>query len=51
MKDSFVILGKAVMVAQLVLGIEIDFPRLLLDEIHEKEIRTSTTYQFPRMIF
>uniref|UniRef100_M1DQR4 Integrase core domain containing protein n=1 Tax=Solanum tuberosum TaxID=4113 RepID=M1DQR4_SOLTU len=39
------------MVAALVAGVEIDFARMLLAEIHERAFRTSTTYPFPCLIF
>ena len=39
------------MVAALVAGVEIDFARMLLAEIHKRAFRTSTTYPFPRLIF
>ncbi|KAG5600404.1 hypothetical protein H5410_031774 [Solanum commersonii] len=42
---------RAVMVATLVAGVEIDFARMLLAEIHERAFRTSTTYPFPCLIF
>uniref|UniRef100_M1DNH1 Integrase core domain containing protein n=1 Tax=Solanum tuberosum TaxID=4113 RepID=M1DNH1_SOLTU len=41
----------AVMVATLVVGVEIDFARMLLAEIHERAFKTSTTYPFPCLIF
>ena len=39
------------MVAALVAGVEIDFARILLAEIHERAFKTSTTYPFPCLIF
>uniref|UniRef100_M1DXB6 Integrase core domain containing protein n=1 Tax=Solanum tuberosum TaxID=4113 RepID=M1DXB6_SOLTU len=42
---------RAVMVAALVAGVEIDFDRMLLVEIHERAFKTSTTYPFPCLIF
>ncbi|KAG5580958.1 hypothetical protein H5410_051585 [Solanum commersonii] len=42
---------RAVMVAALVVGVDIDFVRMLLAEIHEKAFKTSTTYPFPCLIF
>ncbi|KAG5585141.1 hypothetical protein H5410_045575 [Solanum commersonii] len=42
---------RAVMVVALVAGVEIDFARMLLAEIHERAFRTSTTYPFPCLIF
>uniref|UniRef100_M1DMJ3 Integrase core domain containing protein n=1 Tax=Solanum tuberosum TaxID=4113 RepID=M1DMJ3_SOLTU len=42
---------QAVMVAALVAGLEIDFVRMLLAEIHERAFKTSTTYPFPCLIF
>uniref|UniRef100_M1DVI5 Integrase core domain containing protein n=1 Tax=Solanum tuberosum TaxID=4113 RepID=M1DVI5_SOLTU len=45
--DNQVTWDRAVMVAALVAGVEIDFARMLLAEIHERAFRTSTTYPFP----
>uniref|UniRef100_M1DA23 Integrase core domain containing protein n=1 Tax=Solanum tuberosum TaxID=4113 RepID=M1DA23_SOLTU len=42
---------RAVMVAALVAGVEIDFARMLLAKIHERAFKTSTTYPFPCLIF
>ena len=42
---------RAGMVATLAAGVEIDFARMLLAEIHERAFRTSTTYPFPCLIF
>ncbi|KAG5631000.1 hypothetical protein H5410_002717 [Solanum commersonii] len=39
------------MVAALVAGVEIDFARMLLADIHERALKTSTTYPFPCLIF
>uniref|UniRef100_M1DJA2 Integrase core domain containing protein n=1 Tax=Solanum tuberosum TaxID=4113 RepID=M1DJA2_SOLTU len=39
------------MVAALVAGVEIDFARMLLAEIHERAFMTSTTHPFPCLIF
>ncbi|KAG5599363.1 hypothetical protein H5410_030733, partial [Solanum commersonii] len=41
----------AFMVAALVAGLELDFAHMLLAEIHERTIKTSTTYPFPCLIF
>ncbi|KAG5621180.1 hypothetical protein H5410_006398 [Solanum commersonii] len=49
--DNQVMWDRAVMVAALVAGVEIDFARMLLVEIHERAFRTSTTYPFPCLIF
>ncbi|KAG5631012.1 hypothetical protein H5410_002729 [Solanum commersonii] len=49
--DNQVTWDRAVMVAALVAGMEIDFARMLLAEIHERAFRTSTTYPFPCLIF
>uniref|UniRef100_M1DJI3 Integrase core domain containing protein n=1 Tax=Solanum tuberosum TaxID=4113 RepID=M1DJI3_SOLTU len=49
--DNQVTWDRAVMVAALVAGVEIDFARILLVEIHERAFRTSTTYPFPCLIF
>uniref|UniRef100_M1DTW5 Integrase core domain containing protein n=1 Tax=Solanum tuberosum TaxID=4113 RepID=M1DTW5_SOLTU len=49
--DNQVTWDRAVMVAALVAGAEIDFALMLLAEIHERAFRTSTTYPFPCLIF
>ncbi|KAG5580221.1 hypothetical protein H5410_050848 [Solanum commersonii] len=49
--DNQVMWDRAVIVAALVAGVEIDFARMLLAEIHERAFRTSTTYPFPCLIF
>ncbi|KAG5580536.1 hypothetical protein H5410_051163 [Solanum commersonii] len=49
--DNQVTWDRAVMVAALVAGVEIDFSCMLLAEIHERAFRTSTTYPFPCLIF
>jgi len=51
MVDNIVTLDIAVMVAALVAGLDINFPRLLLGELHEKTFKTTTIYPFPCMIF
>uniref|UniRef100_M1DWJ5 Integrase core domain containing protein n=1 Tax=Solanum tuberosum TaxID=4113 RepID=M1DWJ5_SOLTU len=45
--DNQLTWDKAVMAAALVAGVEIDFARMLLAEIHERAFKTSTTYPFP----
>uniref|UniRef100_M1DHT2 Integrase core domain containing protein n=1 Tax=Solanum tuberosum TaxID=4113 RepID=M1DHT2_SOLTU len=49
--DNQLTWDRAVMVAALVAGVEIDFARMLLVEIHERAFKTSTTYPFPCLIF
>ena len=49
--DNHITWDRAVMVAALVAGVEIDFARMLLAEIHKRAFRTSTTYPFPCLIF
>ncbi|KAG5615474.1 hypothetical protein H5410_015298 [Solanum commersonii] len=49
--DNQLTWDKAVMVAALVAGVEIDFARMLLEEIHKRAFKTSTTYPFPCLIF
>lgn len=39
------------MVATLVEGLEIDFARTIIVEIHERALKTSTTYYFPFLVF
>ena len=41
--DNILKWGRAVMVAALVAGLEIDFARMMLAEIHERAFKTSTT--------
>ncbi|KAG5610014.1 hypothetical protein H5410_021295 [Solanum commersonii] len=45
--DNQLTCDKAVIVAALVAGVDIDFARMLLAEIHERPFKTSTTYPFP----
>uniref|UniRef100_M1DMM8 Integrase core domain containing protein n=1 Tax=Solanum tuberosum TaxID=4113 RepID=M1DMM8_SOLTU len=45
--DNQLTWDRAVMVAALVAGVEIDFTRMLLAEIHERAFKTSTTYPVP----
>uniref|UniRef100_M1DM46 Integrase core domain containing protein n=1 Tax=Solanum tuberosum TaxID=4113 RepID=M1DM46_SOLTU len=45
--DNQLTWDRAVMVVALVAGLEIDFARMLLAEIHERAFKTSTTYPFP----
>lgn len=49
--DSFVTRERAVMVATLVVGLDIDFDRTLLAEIHGRAFNTSTSYPFLCLIF
>uniref|UniRef100_M1DG60 Integrase core domain containing protein n=1 Tax=Solanum tuberosum TaxID=4113 RepID=M1DG60_SOLTU len=49
--DNQLTWDRVVMVAALVVGVEIDFTRMLLVEIHERAFKTSTTYPFPCLIF
>ena len=42
---------RAVLVAALVAGLEIDFASLLIFVIHMRDFKTSTTYPFAYMIF
>uniref|UniRef100_M1DTH6 Integrase core domain containing protein n=1 Tax=Solanum tuberosum TaxID=4113 RepID=M1DTH6_SOLTU len=44
--DNQLTWDRVVMVVALVAGLEIDFARMLLAEIHEKAFKTSTTYPF-----
>uniref|UniRef100_M1DKZ6 Integrase core domain containing protein n=1 Tax=Solanum tuberosum TaxID=4113 RepID=M1DKZ6_SOLTU len=48
--DNQLTWDRAVMVAALVAGVEIDFARILLAEIHERVFKTSTTYPCPCLI-
>uniref|UniRef100_M1DY73 Integrase core domain containing protein n=1 Tax=Solanum tuberosum TaxID=4113 RepID=M1DY73_SOLTU len=48
--DNQLTCDRAIMVAVLVAGVEIDFARMLLAEIHERAFKTSTTYPFPCLI-
>uniref|UniRef100_M1E166 Integrase core domain containing protein n=1 Tax=Solanum tuberosum TaxID=4113 RepID=M1E166_SOLTU len=51
MVDNKVTWNRTVMVAVLVTGLVMNFPRLLLGELHEWAFKTTTTYHFPSMIF
>lgn len=42
---------RVVMVAALVAGLEIDFARMMLAEIHKRVFKISTTFPFPCLIF
>ncbi|KAG5591028.1 hypothetical protein H5410_041542 [Solanum commersonii] len=49
--DNQLTWDKAAMVVALVAGVEIDFARMLLAEIHERTFKTSTTFPFSCLIF
>ena len=49
--DNQLTWDRAIMVATLVAGVEIDFARILLEGIHGSAFKTSTTYPFPCLIF
>ena len=49
--DKILTWDRAVLVATLVAGFEIDFTKLLILMIHERAFKTSTTYQFTCIIF
>uniref|UniRef100_M1DX37 Integrase core domain containing protein n=1 Tax=Solanum tuberosum TaxID=4113 RepID=M1DX37_SOLTU len=49
--DNQLTWDRAVIVAALVTGVEIDFACMLLAEISERAFKTSTTYPFPCLIF
>ena len=49
--DNTLTLGRAVLVAAMVAGFEVDFLRMLLEVIHERDFKTSSTYPFPCIIF
>uniref|UniRef100_M1E0I1 Putative plant transposon protein domain-containing protein n=1 Tax=Solanum tuberosum TaxID=4113 RepID=M1E0I1_SOLTU len=49
--DNQLTWDRAVMVAALLAGLEIDFAGILLAEIHERAFKTSTTYPFQCLIF
>uniref|UniRef100_M1DE30 Integrase core domain containing protein n=1 Tax=Solanum tuberosum TaxID=4113 RepID=M1DE30_SOLTU len=51
MADNIVTWDRAVMVAALVARMDINFPCLLLGELHERDFKPTTTYYFPCMIF
>ena len=40
-----------VLTAALVVGLEIDFARVLIVRIHEREFKTFSTYPFPCLVF
>ncbi|KAG5599583.1 hypothetical protein H5410_030953 [Solanum commersonii] len=49
--DNQLIWDRVVMVVALVAGVEIDFARMLLVQIHKRAFKTSATYPFPCLIF
>uniref|UniRef100_M1DEL4 Integrase core domain containing protein n=1 Tax=Solanum tuberosum TaxID=4113 RepID=M1DEL4_SOLTU len=49
--DNALTWDRTVIVATLVVGVETDFPRMIIVEIHEKALKASTTYHFPCLIF
>ena len=49
--DNILNWDRAVLVAALVLGLEIDFVKLLITVIHERSFKTSTSYPFACLIF
>uniref|UniRef100_M1DAY4 Integrase core domain containing protein n=1 Tax=Solanum tuberosum TaxID=4113 RepID=M1DAY4_SOLTU len=49
--DNQLTWDRAVIVAALVAGVEIDFARMLLEDIHERAFKTSTTYPFSMFDF
>ena len=49
--DNILTWDRAVLVGAMVAGFEVDFLRLLLEVIHERVFKTSTTYHFLCMIF
>ena len=49
--DNIPTWDRTVLVAAMVAGFEVYFPRLLLTVIHERVFKASTTYPFPCMIF
>lgn len=49
--DNILTWDIAVLVAALVTGFKIDFPRLMLSVIHERFFKASITNPFPYMIF
>uniref|UniRef100_M1DTQ1 Integrase core domain containing protein n=1 Tax=Solanum tuberosum TaxID=4113 RepID=M1DTQ1_SOLTU len=50
-EDNVLTWDRAVMVVALVVGFEIDFDRMLIAEIHERDFRATTTLPFPYLIF
>lgn len=42
---------RAFMVKELLVGLEIDFVRMMLEEIHKRVFKSSTTYPFHCLIF
>ena len=49
--DNVLTWDRAVLVEALVVGLEIDYPRVLITVIHERAFKTSTTYPFACLIF
>lgn len=49
--DNVVTWDRAVMLATLMAGLELDFARIVITEIHEKAFKTTTTLPFLCIIF
>jgi len=49
--DNALTLDRSMMVVAFIARFEINFARMLLDEIHERAFRSTTTLPFPCMIF
>ena len=49
--DNILIWDRAVLVKAFVVGLEIDFAKLLIMVIHERDFKSSTTYPFACLIF
>ena len=49
--DNIVTWDRAVLIAAMIAGFEVDFAWLLQAVMHEREFKVTTTYPFPCMIF
>ena len=49
--DNIVTWDRAVLMAAMIAGFEVDFAWLLQEVMHEREFKVTTTYPFPCMIF
>lgn len=49
--DNIITFFRAIAVVEMVSWIEINFAKIFLVVIHEREFKTSTTYPFPCLIF
>ena len=49
--DNIVTWDRAVLMTAMIAGFEVDFAWFLLEVMHERDFKVTTTYPFPCMIF